>query len=324
MAGTTNAQQWNPAAINQESDAAYTADSNREGGFGTDAIVPSPTLNKFMYNVSTYVAALGQMLANKGFTNSDASLSVLTAVMSNILTSADVLPNLVGVGFSPTPAFNAGVANGFEIPLNGNITASTIAGLSAGQLLTFVFTQDAIGGRTVAWPASFVGTIQPDPAANAVSVMMYRVDLAGIPRAVTPMFSNNGAFFGAVSIQSLIFSGTSVGAVLIGNGAAFAPRVLTQTNPAGRLFGVAYQNTSGAEMKLSVVGYSSAAPGTNSFIQLVVGPTSGSMSQVDANGIANGPGYGGVQATIPAGSWYQVNVLSGPMVENSWVEFIYV
>lgn len=199
--GSSNFLPFNPTATNQESDAAYLADSQRAGGYGVDNIVPSALLNKVQYQASIFCAAFGQMMAAKpgAYSLNDASQSALAAVLSNILTESDLGTNLVSVAYSPTPTFNATSTNGFQMALTGNITSSAIMGVSIGQLIAFYFSQDSAGGRTVAWPASMVGTIQPDPAPNAVSVMLFRADLSGNLRAVSPMISNNGVFFGAAT-----------------------------------------------------------------------------------------------------------------------------
>ena len=191
---TTNFLPWNPGAVNQENDAEYLADSQRTGGYGVDNIVPSATLNKATYQPATFCAAFGAMMAAKGYSTSDASLSVLASVLANIITDNDLEPNLISVAYSPTPVFNAADSNGFQMLLTGNITSSTISGVTPGQLVAFYFVQDSVGGRTVSWPSSMVGTVQPDLAANAVSVMLFRADLSSILRACSPLISNNGIF----------------------------------------------------------------------------------------------------------------------------------
>jgi hypothetical protein len=159
------------------------------------------------------------MMANKGYSTSDASVSALAAVLANILTEADTEPNLISVSYSPTPVFNAADSNGFQMTLAGNITSSTISGVTTGQLIAFYFAQDSVGGRTVSWPSSFVGALQPDPTPYAVSVILFRSDLTGNPRAVSPMISNNFTSLNALTVAA----GAPVGAVLIGNGTIYAP-----------------------------------------------------------------------------------------------------
>jgi len=85
---SNNFQQWNPAAVNQQDDSAYTADAMRTGGAVT-GIFASDLANKLFYQCTTMVSALGESLSNKGYTISDASISTLITALSNILTKAD-------------------------------------------------------------------------------------------------------------------------------------------------------------------------------------------------------------------------------------------
>ena len=98
MAGSNNFLQWNGTAANQEDDAAYAADAQRTGGAAVDAIFASPLANKLFYQMTTFITALARALAAKGYNVSDADLSTLQAVLSNILTQAD----------TPLPIANGG------------------------------------------------------------------------------------------------------------------------------------------------------------------------------------------------------------------------
>lgn len=221
---TSNFQQWNPAAVNQESDAAYTADSLRTGGAPVDGLLPSPTFNKFAYQASTFIAAFGMMMVAKGYTVDDASLPVLAAVLGNLVTDNETLPAIVSVAYSPTPAFNAAAANGFQMTLNGNITASTITGVSPGQLVAFYFAQDSVGGRTVVFPSGVDGGLQPDPTPSTTSLQIFRASLSGNLIAATPVVSFNGTFMGPVKMASLTLNTPgAAGQVLANVGGLFVP-----------------------------------------------------------------------------------------------------
>lgn len=195
MAGTTNLQQWNPTAVNQETDAQYTADSTRAGGAVDPTVFLSLLGNKAFYQWSTYLTALFTAFANKGFTTSDSNLSTLTAQCANFLTTADTLPPIQAVVYAPTPTFNAGAASGFQMTLAGNVTGITITGAAPGELIAFYFVQDATGGRTVnGWP-SYVdaGSIpQPDPVANSCTLYLFKVDLTGGIHPAAPVISGDG------------------------------------------------------------------------------------------------------------------------------------
>lgn len=60
------------------------------------------------------------------------------------------------IPFSPTAAF-VGLSNTdmrFQMTLTGNVTAPTLSGLTPGAKVTFILIQDAVGGRTFAWPSN--------------------------------------------------------------------------------------------------------------------------------------------------------------------------
>ena len=187
---TTNAQQFNPSQANQETDAAYTTDVTRVNGAGVDAIWPSISANKTLYQVTTYVTALGQMMANKGFTNADTNLAALTTVMSNILMSSDLQSNLQLVNFSPSVVLNAAQFTGFELAMAGNMNI-TLTGLKVGQPILLMFVQDGVGGRTATIISPGVeGALQPDPTPGVLSVQLLAADATGFLHALTPMFSS--------------------------------------------------------------------------------------------------------------------------------------
>lgn len=133
MPATTNFLQWNPTASNQESDAAYTSDAQRTGGASSGEF-PSPTANKLFYQSSTFVTALGQMLATKGYTTSDADISVLTAVLANLITNADLArlsiqatrTNMIGsYAAGSTYTNTSGKATFQEVTMTGPFTGAT-------------------------------------------------------------------------------------------------------------------------------------------------------------------------------------------------------
>jgi hypothetical protein len=171
MAGTSNFLQHNPTAANQEDDATYAADSTRTGGIGVDQIMPSVWMNKIWYQASTFIAAFAGALANKGYNLSDANLSTLEAVLANVLTTADTKPPLVTVAFSPTPTFNAGVANGFDMVLTGNVTSSALVGQTVGQIITFCIKNT--GSFSFVFPSSFNGA--QAIAANTTTIQAFIV-----------------------------------------------------------------------------------------------------------------------------------------------------
>ena len=58
---------------------------------------------------------------------------------------------------SATPTFDGGRANASKITLKGNVTSSKLTNVTAGEQLNFIVCQDAVGGRSFAWPANLKG-----------------------------------------------------------------------------------------------------------------------------------------------------------------------
>lgn len=171
MAGSTNFLQHNPSAANQESDLVYIAESIRTGGLGIDEIVPSNWLNKILYQATTGMTAFTQAMANKGYVLSDANVSTLTGVFSNVLTNADLKALLVNTSFSPAAHFDASKSNGFQMILTANANTCSIGGWAPGQIITFIIVQDATGGRSFTIPGVNQWQGLNNLAPNAVNVI---------------------------------------------------------------------------------------------------------------------------------------------------------
>ena len=194
MAGTTNFLQHNPQQTNQETDPQYAADNIRNSGLGVDDIVPSIWLNKILYQVSTFVAAFGNMMANKGYSPLDTNIVTLEGVLANLLTNADIKLPLVSVAYAATAEFNAALSNGFDMVLAGNVTSSALINMSIGQVVTFIITQGAVP-YTFSPPHNINGWQAITPVANKVTVQSFIMDEAGniIPFSQTqPILLSNG------------------------------------------------------------------------------------------------------------------------------------
>lgn len=79
-----NFLQFDPNATNMLNDADYTSNTQRQGGV-TSGIASSTLHNKFFYQVSTMVAAWGQVISDYGQTASDTSLANLITAIKNTL-----------------------------------------------------------------------------------------------------------------------------------------------------------------------------------------------------------------------------------------------
>lgn len=169
---STNLLQWNPTAANQETDAQYAADSQRSGGAVDPSVFAAKLGNKLFYQLSTYMTALFTAFANKGFSTSDANFENLTAQCANFLTTKDILPGLQNVLYAPLVIFNCDQANGFQVTLTGDLGVN-VAYADVGQMITFAFTQDGVGGHSVSTSSNVLGMGTPSKAANATSVQTF-------------------------------------------------------------------------------------------------------------------------------------------------------
>lgn len=210
MSGSSNFLQWNPSQANQETDSTYNADSQRVGGAADNTPFPAELANKLFYQLSTGIAALMQMMAAKGFNCQDTNLGTLASVLSAIVTTADLKSGVQVLSWSSTVTCDAGRYNFFYIPLNGNTTINII-NATPGQTLSFIFTQDGVGGRTVGWTGLTLvnGSYQPNRASNTSSVIT--IDVA----------SNGSTTIGAFKTPSLSYTGidgVDIGRSIAGQG----------------------------------------------------------------------------------------------------------
>jgi hypothetical protein len=329
---TSNFLQFNPTAVNQDTDAAYLADATRLGGAIDGNEWPSLSANKTLYQASTAIAALMQMMANKGFTVSDTALSTLTAQLSNILTTADGRSALQHVAWASTVSLNAARYDGFEIDLSDNI-ALTVIGQSIGQLITLIFTKSGIS-PTVTYPSNVFGGGQPDLTPGAVSVQLFKVDILGNLHAAGPVVSVNGMgglplgnFSPAdVNAATLRVAGVApLGQVLTGNGTSFVPvaagsfSTCIRTNKVGSYaLGTTYTNSTGKAVfeEVTFGATQSDDTGRGWTIQAFIDGAQGPI-----NGITNfSYGYASVGFWVPSGSSFEVTATlnQGGMPPHPW------
>lgn len=190
MAGSTTFQQWNPTQANQETDAAYTADSARSGGVVDGEVFNAATANKLFYQGSTIDTALGLALAAKGFVTSDANLQQLVAVFANIQTTADQKAAGLVVAYGASLTFDCSKASTFQVTLNGNVTSATVQSAAPFQVVTFILIQDGSGGHAFAWPSSIPGTSAIDPTPNITNVQQFIARADGTLRPLTALAAN--------------------------------------------------------------------------------------------------------------------------------------
>lgn len=194
---TTNLLQWNPTAANQESDAQYLADSQRVGGATDPSIFEAELANKAFYQWSTYLTALFQAFAAKGFTTSDSNLNTLAATCSAFLTSNDLIAVRSQVGG----------------PLISATQASNTYGSSPTTAAIMAFTQSNSSNYLFA-------------ACDAQGNANFWVQASGLISASSLQLSGSITTVGGANIQggittsTIMASGNITGGGLISNGSA--------------------------------------------------------------------------------------------------------
>ena len=188
MAGTTNFVQVDTGKKNIMDDTTYGANSQRLNGFALDDLVPSVLLNKMLYQPTTFCAAMGQMLANKGYSTSDSDINALATALAVLLTQADFafVTKIVSIPWSATPVFDASQSWQFYMLLTGNVTSSTLSNTSPGQKITFCWQQDSVGNRTIVYPSNVHSWGAPMPTANYVTTQVFEVLPSGILYPASP------------------------------------------------------------------------------------------------------------------------------------------
>jgi hypothetical protein len=334
---STNFLQFNPGQANQETDAEYAADSQRINGAIDGQSFEDKLANKFFNQMSSMIAALAQMMSNKGYTMSDSNYATLISELGNIVTFADLGNSIITVGYSPSANFNAAGNSGFQMILSGNLSAPTISGVSPGQLLAFIFVQDGVGSRTVTWPVQFIGAQQPYFEPGSINVQMFKADTSGDILAVSGMMSSGSGgrvrfnivesfvgFFSSLQINA----SASPGFVLTYDGTSFVPAALPPVIIPGqvtdvtssRAFGTAYQNTTGSLIIVHGFGLTSGS----SWIKLTAMVGAGSpTSPVWANqvGATTSSQPAGFCFPVPNGFFYRIDAGgSGSVSLNEWFE----
>lgn len=302
MAGSSNFQVFNPTQANSESDSTYQADPQRVGG----AIDGQPFLaalaNKFMYQNSTGIAALMDMMAAKGFNVSDQNRGTLASVLAAIQTSADIRLPLQNVNYSSTVTLDFSKYSGFQITVAGDMTIN-VTGQSPGQEVWLMLTNDAAGNHVVNMPSA-QGEFWYDNTGNTQSQILLQVVSDNSLRALTPGVSAtgiNGTPIGQSGsaqpgrFTTLVAAAASLASLIV-NGNAL---VNGNFNFSGFAAGAQFLSTLGLS---GSNGYAFQADNQTG----VFSPGAGSLYLLASGVIAIAMGATGI--TVPLGTLFQGNV----------------
>lgn len=143
-----------------------------------DEATPSGTTYRAVLYAANQIRII-QDFGSWSIAGASADLSTMTPSSSGASFPSPA-PSFVTVAFSATPTFTgpAGLAENvtFKITLTGNVTSSTLTGVSAGQMLTFIIIQDSSGGHTFAWPTNVKNPQSIDPTVGAINVQSFIFD----------------------------------------------------------------------------------------------------------------------------------------------------
>lgn len=195
LAVTLNSVDYKLKVVWNEQNQSWVMDIQDSAGNAIASGLPLVTANDLLEQL-TYLGIGGKMLvqtdfntmavptfANLGTTghlyfvsNPAAIIPVVTQSTPPSTPSTSGRPFLFNIiPFSATPAF-VGAPNTdmtFQITLAGNVTASTLSGLTAGAHVTFIIIQDSAGSRLFTWPANVMNAQTIGTAANERDVQEF-------------------------------------------------------------------------------------------------------------------------------------------------------
>ena len=80
---------------------------------------------------------------------------------------------LILIAFSPTPVFPGDTFTAWGITLTGDVTSSSTSNTVAGNLYTFIISQDSTGGHQFVWPTNVFNATPVSPTPSAITVQTF-------------------------------------------------------------------------------------------------------------------------------------------------------
>lgn len=209
---TLNSVDYKLRIVWNDQNTSWVMDIMDSGNNAIAAGLPLVTSNDLLGQLG-YLSIGGMMLVQTDFYTTDVPtfqnlgstghlyFSSIPSAVQQIITSAipvPAIPTSSGqpfvfsiVPFSATPSFigSPNVDMRFQITLGGNVTSSTLSGLSAGAKITFQIIQDATGGRTFAWPSNVKNAQAVGSSPNEIDIQEFFWD--GTNARPTTMMTNN-------------------------------------------------------------------------------------------------------------------------------------
>lgn len=84
-----------------------------------------------------------------------------------------IFNQLLLIAFSPTPNFPGDQYTALAMTLSGDVTSSTMTGQVAGNLYTFILSQDGTGGWSFVWPTAILNATPINPAPRSITIQTF-------------------------------------------------------------------------------------------------------------------------------------------------------
>jgi hypothetical protein len=200
MPGSNNFLQFDSNLNNAYSDANYAELSQITDGIQIGIADPMMH-NKLFYQLSTFVAAMAQVFANLGYVVNDSSISALTTVLSNTLTTNSLWQSFTG-------DFHAQTTNGFYVTTAAGQTDAPTSGdkyyliVATTGTLVYHLAIDAATGffyfeiYNTTWST---WTEMPTGASGSVTATMLATGAAVSNIGYTPANKAGDTFTGAIN-----------------------------------------------------------------------------------------------------------------------------
>lgn len=179
------------------------------------------------------------------------------------------------VAFNANPTFDLSVASWFQMTLTGNVTGPVFSNAIAGDLLVMTLIQDGTGGRTFAWPASFLRPPLIASAINATTELTFKFD------------GTNWRAFAATGDNLEVSGAAAIAGALVVSGASTQASVaVTGNETVGGTLGVTGNETVGGT--LIVTGAVTAGSYTNN-LSAFAPTTSAQLASIISDETGSGP-----------------------------------
>lgn len=179
------------------------------------------------------------------------------------------------VAFNANPTFDLSVVSWFQMTLTGNVTGPVFSNAIAGDLLVMTLIQDGTGGRTFAWPASFLRPPLIASAINATTELTFKFD------------GTNWRAFAATGDNLEVSGAAAIAGALVVSGASTQASVaVTGNETVGGTLGVTGNETVGGT--LIVTGAVTAGSYTNN-LSAFAPTTSAQLAGIISDETGSGP-----------------------------------